>query len=207
MWAAGIATGVAAVAAWQIVKRGFVLLGLGVAVLIGGAGAAAGAGWLGWVACVVALAAYLVRADRRAAIALGTAAVLWAVAAANGGGWLAAVTGAVALGAVTAEMLLGHWYLIDPQLPRWALRRLALVGLAGVVVDVVMVLVRAPADPFLSPALLVALAATGAVLLVGVLFAIRVPAYTGVMAATGLSYLAVLTTLGSVVLGRAVIGG
>jgi hypothetical protein len=42
---------------------------------------------------------------------------------------------------------------------------------------------------------------------VAVLLSIRVPSYTGVMAATGLSYLAVLTSLGSVLLGRAVIGG
>jgi len=207
MWAAGIVACVAVVASWQIVKKGFVLLGLGVAVLIGGAGAAVGGGPLAWIACAVAVAAYPLRNDRRAALPLGLSAVLWGLAGVGDAGWLAGVTGAVALGGVTAEMLLGHWYLVDPRLPRWALRRLALVGLVGVVVDVVVVLLLAPVDPFLSPALLVVLAATTAVLLVGVLLSIRVPSYTGVMAATGLSYLAVLTSLGSVLLGRAVIGG
>jgi hypothetical protein len=42
-------------------------------------------------------------------------------------------------------------------------------------------------------------------LMVGVWFSLRVPSYTGVMAATGLSYLATLTALGAVVIGRAVI--
>jgi len=207
MWAGGIVAGVAVVVWWQIVKTGFVLLGLGVAVLIGAAAAAAGSGLLAWGAVVLAGAAYFFRKERRAALPLGLAAVLWVIAGVSNGGPLAAITGAVALGGVTAEMLLGHWYLVDPRLPRWALRRLALAGLAGVVVDAVVVLTSAPADPFLSPAVLVALAVTSAILLVGVLFSIRVPSYTGVMAATGLSYLAVLTSLGSVVLGRAVIGG
>jgi hypothetical protein len=44
-------------------------------------------------------------------------------------------------------------------------------------------------------------------LMIGVLGALRYPAYSGVMAATGLSYLAVLTTLGAVFLGRAVVAG
>jgi hypothetical protein len=132
---------------------------------------------------------------------------LWVVAGIGNGNPLPGITGAVALGGVTAEMLLGHWYLVDPRLPRWALRRLALAGLAGVVLDAVIVFANAPVDPFLSPAVLVALAVTSAVLLVGVLLSIRVPSYTGVMAATGLSYLAVLTTLASVMLGRAAMGG
>jgi hypothetical protein len=153
------------------------------------------------------LVALVLRKNRLAATPLGLAAVLWVVAGIASGDPLLGVTGAVALGGVTAEMLLGHWYLIDPRLPRWALRRLALAGLAGVIVDSVIVFANAPADPFLSPAVLVALAVTSAILLVGVLFSIRVPSYTGVMAATGLSYLAVLTSLGSVVLGRAAIGG
>ena len=41
----------------------------------------------------------------------------------------------------------------------------------------------------------------------GVIAAIRYPAYSGVMAATGLSYLALLTTLGAVFVGRAIAAG
>jgi hypothetical protein len=207
MWAGGIAAGVAVVVWWQIVKTGFLLLGLGVALLIGAAAAAAGGEWLSWLAVGLGVVALALRNDRLAAIPLGLAAVLWVVAGIGNSDPLPGVIGAVALGGVTAEMLLGHWYLVDPRLPRWALRRLALAGLAGVILDAVIVLVNAPADPFLSPAVLVALTLTSAILLVGVLFSIRVPSYTGVMAATGLSYLAVLTTLGSVVLGRAATGG
>ncbi len=41
-----------------------------------------------------------------------------------------------------------------------------------------------------------------ALLVAGVSFALREPFYSGVMAATGLSYLAVLTAFGVVVVGR-----
>ena len=207
MWAGGIAAGVTVVVWWQIVKTGFLLLGMGVALLIGGAAAAAGGEWLSWLAVGLGLVALVLRRSRLAAIPLGLAAVSWVVAGIGNGDPLVGMAGAVALGGVTAEMLLGHWYLVDPRLPRWALRRLAQAGLAGVIFDAVIVAANAPADPFLSPAVLVALAVTSAILLVGVLLSIRVPSYTGVMAATGLSYLAVLTTLGSVVLGRAAMGG
>jgi hypothetical protein len=57
----------------------------------------------------------------------------------------------------------------------------------------------------ISPAVLIGLGATTVALMVGVWFSLRVPSYTGVMAATGLSYLATLTALGAVVIGRAVI--
>jgi hypothetical protein len=207
MWAGGIAAGVTVVMWWQIVKTGFLLLGLGVAILIGGAAAAAGGEWLSGAAVGLGVIAFVLRRSRLAVIPLGLAALLWVTAGIGNGGLLLGITGAVALGGVTAEMLLGHWYLVDPRLPRWALRRLGLAGLAGVIADAVIVLTSAPADPFLSPAVLVALAVTSATLLVGVLLSIRVPSYTGVMAATGLSYLAVLTSLGSVVLGRAAMGG
>jgi hypothetical protein len=51
------------------------------------------------------------------------------------------------------------------------------------------------------------LAVTSVVLMVAVIAAIRYPAYSGVMAATGLSYLALLTTLGAVFVGRAIVAG
>ena len=44
-------------------------------------------------------------------------------------------------------------------------------------------------------------------LMAGVYASLRYPAYAGVMAATGLSYLAVLTTLGGTFLGRALVAG
>ena len=48
----------------------------------------------------------------------------------------------------------------------------------------------------------VALSVMTMLLVVAVSLALREPFYTAVMAATGLSYLAVLTTFGAVVLGR-----
>jgi hypothetical protein len=45
------------------------------------------------------------------------------------------------------------------------------------------------------------------VLMAAAIAALRQPAYSGVMAATGLSYLAVLTTLGGVFLGRVLVAG
>ncbi len=48
----------------------------------------------------------------------------------------------------------------------------------------------------------VALALMSTLLAVAVWFALREPSYAGVMAATGLSYLAVLTVFGTVVTGR-----
>ena len=52
----------------------------------------------------------------------------------------------------------------------------------------------------------IGLAAMSFLLMVAVWFALRYPSYPGVMAATGLSYLAVLTSLGAVSALRVVLG-
>ncbi|MDP2624135.1 MAG: hypothetical protein Q8Q29_10090, partial [Actinomycetota bacterium] len=52
----------------------------------------------------------------------------------------------------------------------------------------------------------VALSATSLLLMVAVFFALRERAYSGVMAATGLSYLALLTSIGAVALARMLLG-
>ena len=59
-------------------------------------------------------------------------------------------------------------------------------------------------DQVLGWAMLV-LAATTILLTVAVWFALNEPSYPGVMAATGLSYLAILTAIGAVVAGRALL--
>ncbi len=200
MWAGGIAAGVALVCWWRVVGRGFLVLGVAVSALIGGAGAAAGAGVWGWTAVALVMVALL--RPRWAPGALGAGAISWVVAAAGSLGW-GAVPGALALGGVTGEMLLGHWYLVDPRLPRSALRNLAVAGLVGELADSLTYLVTPAVGSFVSPVVLTVLVATSVLLLVGVLFSLRVPSYTGVMAATGLSYLAVLTTLGAVIGSRA----
>jgi hypothetical protein len=106
-------------------------------------------------------------------------------------------------------MMLGHWYLIAPRLPRSALRALAVVGGAGAVFDAIVVAARgafpwAPED-FIMGVAFVVLSATSLLLMAAVFFALRERGYSGVMAATGLSYLAVLTSIGSAVLGRALL--
>ena len=50
-------------------------------------------------------------------------------------------------------------------------------------------------------------AVASALLMVGVWLALAETGYSGVMAATGLSYLAVLTALGAAVLGRLLVSG
>ena len=121
------------------------------------------------------------------------------------------VTGAVFLGGITAEMMLGHWYLIDPRLPRWALKALTGAGAIGLVADVVYLATQGGFDwsesGTATGAAFATLAAATGLLLAGVYFSLREPKYTGVMAATGLSYLATLTAFGAVVSGRMVAFG
>jgi hypothetical protein len=150
------------------------------------------------------LAIYL-KISRWAAMPLAGASLLWLDAANPELSWVIVVSGAIALGGITAEMLLGHWYLVDPKLPRRSLKILAAIGAVGIAVDTVLVQVYSVDSSVVSPAVLIGLGATTVALMVGVWFSLRVPSYTGVMAATGLSYLATLTALGAVVIGRAVI--
>lgn len=53
----------------------------------------------------------------------------------------------------------------------------------------------------------VALAVMTGLLMLGVWFSLKEPKYTGVMAATGLSYLGVLTAVGALVVGRLIAYG
>ncbi len=205
MWAAGLAAGVALVASWKVARPGFILLGTAVAATIGFLAALAGAGWWAAIAAFISLLAIYLKLSRWAAMPLAGAALLWLDAAYPEFSWLIVISGAIALGGITGEMLLGHWYLVDPKLPRRSLKILAAIGAIGIAVDTVVVQVYAVDTSVISPAVLIGLGATTVVLMVGVWFSLRVPSYTGVMAATGLSYLATLTALGAVVIGRAVI--
>jgi hypothetical protein len=139
------------------------------------------------------------------------AGVVFVTVAASETPLLAAISGAVFLGSVTTEMMLGHWYLVDPQLPRCALRRLALGGVAAALVDF-GVLVAFGVFPWVgSDAAIgvgyIALAGATVVLMAAVVGALREDGYSGVMAATGLSYLALLTAIGTAVIGRMLASG
>lgn len=205
MWAAGLAAALALVASWKVARPGFILLGTAVAAGIGLLAALAGAGWWAAAAALTSLLAIYLKISRWAAMPLAGASLLWLDAAYPELSWVIVISGAIALGGITAEMLLGHWYLVDPKLPRRSLKILAGIGAVGIAVDTVLVQVYAVDSSVISPAVLIGLGATTVVLMIGVWFSLRVPSYTGVMAATGLSYLATLTALGAVVIGRAVI--
>jgi len=198
----------AVVAGWKAVGPGFGWLSAGVAALFGGIGWAVGGGWTAGVGTAAALVGVvLARRARPAIVALTLSAVFYAAASIPDGGWIGTLTGAALLGGVSGEMLLGHWYLIDPGLPRWALKRLAVLGGLGMVADALLILAQAGFDwesDVLGWAFAV-LAATTLVLMTAVWFALNEPSYPGVMAATGLSYLAILTAIGAVATGRALI--
>jgi hypothetical protein len=212
-WGAGIAATGALVSWWRVVGAGFAWLAAGSAALVAVWGTLSPARTPTTVALVaLAVAAVLARRNLRAAsVAFAAAAVAAVFGAAGYGGWVLALTGALALGGVTGEMLLGHWFLVDPSLPRWALKRLDAAGVSGLVLDAVAVAVLAPAAVLgglaLTNLVYLGLLASSVVLMVLVWFALDQPAYSGVMAATGLSYLAVLTSLAAVFLGRAIGSG
>ncbi len=206
-WAAGLSAGAALVVLWRIVGPGFTWLAGGVTLLAGIVAVAAGAGRLAVAGTLLALGGTVAaRRPRLAAAGLALGAAAYAVAAVSEGEALLAVTGAVALGAISTEMLLGHWYLVDPRLPRWALHRLDEAAATGLALDVAALVVLGvltwPAGDDVIGWAFVALAAMSALLIVAVWFALREPRYSGVMAATGLSYLAVLTVFGASVTGR-----
>ena len=200
-WAAGLAAVAAWVAQLRIVGKGFIWLTGGAAFLLTIPGVILDGGWASWIALVLMAVGLL--NHRRVSLmtaSLSIAVFLLLVQASLLTGWFPAITSTIALGAVTGEMMLGHWYLVDPRLPRWALRALAVAGVVGLVAEAVMISITG--IPSGGPALAYwALIAVSVLLMVAVIGALRYPAYSGVMAATGLSYLAVLTTLGAVFLG------
>jgi hypothetical protein len=211
-WAGGLGAAGAAVATWRIVGPGFLWLAGGSALLFGIPAALAGAGPFAWAGGALAGVAVLVaRHPSLAALAMGAAGGAWLVAASLEGPALAAVSGAVLLGGVTAAMLLGHWYLVDPRMPRWALRRLAAAGAVGVLLDAAAVAALgafpwADVDTVLGIGY-IALEVTTAGLMAMVWSSLGEAGYSGVMAATGLSYLAVLSAAGASVIGRLLIEG
>ena len=210
MWSSGIAGAGAVVAYWRIVGPGYLWLTATMVALIGGAAWLFEPDVVVAAGCVLGIGAGLVA--RRASIAslmLGGSAVLFLLKAATSDLPIPALTGSVALGGVTAEMLLGHWYLVSPRIPRGPLQRLAMTGAAGVALDAAVLLAIGSPSIESATAVVVVLSLAGAsvLLMVAVWFSLRYPSYPGVMAATGLSYLAILTALGSVTLARALEAG
>jgi hypothetical protein len=187
-------------------------MGLGVVLLLAVPGTLAGGGAIGWVGCALAATGLVVARVRVLSAGLAAAAAIALVLAGTSEGYpILVVTGAMALGGVTSEMLLGHWYLVDPRLPRAALRTLCVIGIIGAVVDPIAALLHgalpAAAGDAVVPIGWAVLAVTSVLLMAAVWAALGERGYPAVMAATGLSYLAVLTGIGAVVLARVLVFG
>ncbi len=151
--------------------------------------------------------------------AFGVVALVGAAEFSGGSLWLAAVrliVGAAFLGVVSDAMLLGHWYLTQPGLPREPLKEL--VRWAGYVWPAeVLVLLFPPgmigvlsggrSDGYggLIGWMWVVCAITTAILLRVTWLALRERYYSAVMAATGLLYLAILTAFGTDLVARALL--
>lgn len=212
MWVAGIAAGGAVVAYLKIVGVGYTWVVAGVVALFAGLTGVLDGGIAAWAAlALAALAAITARFSLVSSTAFALAGMAMVVAAPVGWSTVSILSGALILGGVTSEMLLGHWFLIDPTLPRWSLRALAGAGGAGVLADVGYVAIVtgldfSELDRIFLVGYLLLVVMTG-LLVIGVWFSLNEPRYSGVMAATGLSYLAVLTAFGVVVIGRMVVVG
>jgi len=149
--------------------------------------------------------------------------VFAAVDAAQGGGRgdvatsiLRTLAGAGFLGSVTDAMLLGHWYLVQPGLPRRLLNEIvSAVGwtwpieVAALLIPTGMVSVWTGAiDDGWNGTLgwfWGACAVTTIALVFVTRAALREREYSAVMAATGLLYLAILTAFGTDIVARAVL--
>jgi hypothetical protein len=126
------------------------------------------------------------------------------------------VVGAAFLGAVTDAMLLGHWYLVQPGMPRapllelirwlaatWPFEVLVLVWPTGM-----LSVISGTIDDGYNGILgwmWIACALTTIVLVGVTRAALRERQYSAVMAATGLLYLAILTAFGTDLVARAVL--
>jgi hypothetical protein len=154
--------------------------------------------------------------------AIGVLGLVAAGVDAAGGGTSVAVSllrmfaGAALLGGVTDAMLLGHWYLVQPGLPRSLL--LELVRAVQWVAPVAIVAMLAPVGMLrvltgdiddgwngMLGWFWVACAVTTVVLLAVTRAALKERQYSAVMAATGLLYLAILTAAGTDLVARAVL--
>jgi hypothetical protein len=128
------------------------------------------------------------------------------------------LVGAAFLGSVTDAMLLGHWYLVQPGMPRAPLMELIRWSAMIWPIEVAVLLIPTGMvsvftgdiddgyDGLLGWFWVACAVATGVLLFVA-RAALRERYYSAVMATTGLLYLAILTALGTDVVARAVLAG
>jgi hypothetical protein len=178
------------------------------------------------VLAVLALAAFARRDttfDVLAAVSGFVGVVIATLAVEHGDGvgsdvlWLARLlVGAVFLGAVSDAMLLGHWYLVQPGMPRKLLNQLTNVLLLVWPIEVVVMLLPTGMISVLNGTIddgwngvlgwfWLACASLTGVLAWFTRAALRERSYSAVMAATGLSYLAILMGFGTDLVARALL--
>ncbi len=128
------------------------------------------------------------------------------------------IVGAIFLGLVSDAMLLGHWYLVQPGLPRRHVNEIVRAFLWSWPAEVVVMLIPTGMFSVFSGSVddgwsgqlgwfWAACAITTGVLGIVTLKALTERAYSAVMAATGLMYLAILTAFGTDLVARAVLAG
>ena len=154
-------------------------------------------------------------------VAIGTVGLAAAALDAGGNAGVALVrtlAGAAFLGGVTDAMLLGHWYLVQPGLPRRLLNELVTavawvwpIEVAALLLPTGMFSVWSGAVDDGWSGMLGWIWGACAVTTIGLVFvtraALRVREYSAVMAATGLLYLAIHTAFGTDLVARAVLDG
>ena len=129
---------------------------------------------------------------------------------------LRVLIGAAFLGAVTDAMLLGHWYLVQPGMPRKLLNQLTNALLIIWPLEIAVMLLPTGMISVLNGTVddgwngVLGWFWLGCAVLTGVLAwltraALKERSYSAVMAATGLSYLAILTGFGTDLVARALL--
>jgi hypothetical protein len=150
------------------------------------------------------------------AVTIGAVGLIGSVVANSGGvvDLLRVLVGAAFLGAVTDLMLLGHWYLVQPGMTRKLLNELTNAVLFIWPLEVVVMILPTGMISVLNGSIddgwngilgyfWLGCAALTGVLAVFTRAALKERSYSAVMAATGLSYLAILTAFGTDLVARA----
>ena len=172
----------------------------------------------------VALIAFATLAKKSAkfdlvAVAIGAVGLVASVVANNSANFvdlLRVLVGAAFLGAVTDLMLLGHWYLVQPGMTRKLLNELTNSLLIIWPLEIAVMLLPTGMVSVLNGTIddgwngILGYFWVGCAALTGVLAwftraALKERSYSAVMAATGLSYLAILTAFGTDLVARAIL--
>jgi len=172
----------------------------------------------------VALIAFATLAKKSAkfdlvAVAIGAVGLVASVVSSNNAilvDLLRVLVGAAFLGAVTDLMLLGHWYLVQPGMTRKLLNELTNAVLVFWPLEIAVMLLPTGMISVLNGTIddgwngILGYFWVGCALLTGILAwftraALKERSYSAVMAATGLSYLAILTAFGTDLVARAIL--